>query len=419
MSLSIEVLIVLAVSILATQWVYPKILDVALAKNIVDNPDARKLQRRPVPVLGGACVFFGLAAGLAVAYLMTDCTVMMPIMLAVVIMFGLGTLDDIIELSPTIRFLIEILVVLLFFCANGFMVDNFHGLWGLRSVPTFVAVVMTIVAAVGIINAINLIDGVDGLSTGYCITASIIFGIMAWRVGDVTFLMLSIVSIGSLIPFFMHNVFGKTSKMFIGDGGTLVMGVIMSAFVTNLLGYNNLYSWLEPEAGVGLIPFTLAVLAVPVFDTLRVMTMRMLHGHSPFKPDKTHLHHLFIELGFSHVGTTISIIVLNLLVVALWWLSCRLGMSVEMQLYIVVVLAVGITFGFYAFMKHQMAHNGAVARVMCAIGKASHVERKGLFMFLQRFVDYGREDTLEKESDKNNPQKEEPKEEDNNLSAVG
>ncbi len=416
-SLTIQVLIVLVVSLVAAQWIFPKVLNVAHSKNIVDNPDARKLQRRPVPVLGGACVFFGLTAGIATTYLMIDCAVLMPVLFAVVIMFGLGTLDDIIELSPKMRFIIEILVVLMIFCANGLMIDHFHGLWGVERVPTLVAVLLTIVAAVGIINAINLIDGVDGLSTGYCITASLLFGIMAWRVGDTTFLMLAVVSIGALFPFFMHNVFGKNSKMFIGDGGTLVMGVIMSAFVTNLLGTNSVYASLEPE-GVGLIPFTLAVLAVPVFDTLRVMAMRMLRGNSPFKPDKTHLHHLFIELGFSHVGTTISILLLNLFVVAMWYLAYILGLSIDVQLYVVVALAIGITFGFYGFMKWQMARNGAVCRMMQRIGKASHVERKGLFMFLQRFVDLGCKEIEEPAAEEVAPAAPNS-EEDENLSAVG
>lgn len=130
--------------------------------------------------------------------------------------------------------------------------------------------------------------------------------------------ILAVVSVGALIPFFLHNVFGKTSKMFIGDGGTLVMGTVMSVFVIAILqSGSRVAAFVDPN--VGLVPFTLAVLSVPVFDTLRVMSTRMLKGSSPFRPDKTHLHHMFIDMGCSHVATTLAILGLNTAVVLCWW----------------------------------------------------------------------------------------------------
>lgn len=174
--------------------------------------------------------------------------------------------------------------------------------------------------------------------------------------------------------------------MFIGDGGTLMMGVIISVFVMNMLNDGSPYD-VYAIKGMGLIPFTIAVLAVPVFDTLRVMTMRIARGNSPFRPDKTHLHHLFIELGFSHVGTTCFILAFNTLVVALWFIAYKLGWSIDVQLYIVVGMSLLITFGFYKLMRMQIASNGALCRAMQRIGKLSHIERDGIFLFLQRLVD--------------------------------
>ena len=160
--------------------------------------------------------------------------------------------------------------------------------------PGWVAVPLTVVAAVGIINAINLIDGVNGLSSGYCITACTMFGTLFYLSGDMKMTILAVVSVGALIPFFLHNVFGKTSKMFIGDGGTLVMGVVITVFVIETLRSGSACgAYVGPE--VGLIPFSLAVLCIPVFDTLRVMFSRILRGTSPFRPDKTHLHHMFMR----------------------------------------------------------------------------------------------------------------------------
>lgn len=376
------------IACIATQWIFPNVLNVAFTKNIVDNPDARKLQRRPVPVLGGACVYFGTVMALCIANLFFDCSDLFPIMCAMTIMLCVGIVDDIIDLSPSLRFFIEILVVGVALCPNDYMIDSLHGLWGINEISVYLAVPLAIVAGVGIINAINLVDGVDGLSTGYCMMASTLFGIMAALVQDWPMLIMAVIAVGALIPFFLHNVFGKYTKMFIGDGGTLFMGVLISVFVMNMLNSEPLY--VEYVArGMGLIPFTVAVLAVPVFDTLRVMSMRMLRGNSPFKPDKTHLHHIFIEMGFSHVGTTVSILSLNTLVVGLWFLTYQLGGSIDLQLYVVLAASLAITFGFYKLMRVQIAKNGALYRTMARIGKWTHFERKGVFLFLQKVVDHG------------------------------
>ena len=376
------------IACIATQWIFPNVLNVAFTKNIVDNPDARKLQRRPVPVLGGACVYFGTVMALCIANLFFDCSDLFPIMCAMTIMLCVGIVDDIIDLSPSLRFFIEILVVGVALCPNDYMIDSLHGLWGINEISVYLAVPLAIVAGVGIINAINLVDGVDGLSTGYCMMASTLFGIMAALVKDWPMLIMAVIAVGALIPFFLHNVFGKYTKMFIGDGGTLFMGVLISVFVMNMLNSEPLY--VEYVArGMGLIPFTVAVLAVPVFDTLRVMSMRMLRGNSPFKPDKTHLHHIFIEMGFSHVGTTVSILSLNTLVVGLWFLTYQLGGSIDLQLYVVLAASLAITFGFYKLMRVQIAKNGALYRTMARIGKWTHFERKGVFLFLQKVVDHG------------------------------
>ena len=386
MSLLYYCVIPFVVSMLAAIWIFPKILRIALLKNIVDNPDARKLQRVPVPVLGGVAVMFGILVALSVCRLFYDCSGLFTIMLAMLMMLYVGTIDDITELSPSIRFLIEILLTLMLIYTCGYSIDHFHGLWGLFAVPVWVSVPLTIVTVVGLINAINLIDGVDGYSSGYCIMACTIFGVFFYVAGDVNMVMLASVCAASLIPFFFHNVFGRTSKMFIGDGGTLIMGIVMSVFVLNILKAETCCVHYE-DWGIGLVPFTLSVLAIPVFDTVRVMSSRILRGTSPFHPDKTHLHHLFISMGFSHIGATVSILVLNLLVILSWYITYKVGASVDVQFYVVMVMAFLVTFGFYSFMRMCERKQSAPWTLMTRLGALTHVERKGLFLWLQRFMD--------------------------------
>lgn len=386
MSLIFHVIIPFLVSMIAVIWIFPKMLHIALTKNIVDNPDARKLQRIPIPVLGGMAIMFGIIVALSVSQLLFDCSNLFTIVLAMSVMLYLGTVDDIIDLSPSLRFLIEIFLTLMLMYTCGYSIDSFHGLWGLYEVSPYVSLPLTIIAVVGIINAINLIDGVDGYSSGYCIMTCFIFGLFYALVGDMPMVMLASVCAGALIPFFMHNVFGRTSKMFIGDGGTLVMGVVMSIFVLNMLKKET-YCCVYSSWGMGLVPLTLAILSIPVFDTVRVMSTRILRGTSPFHPDKTHLHHLFIDMGFSHIGTTFSILLLNTINILVWYLTYRCGFSIDVQLYVVVVMALLTTFGFYGGMRCCQRRGNMLWRLMLRLGRISHVERKGLFLWLQHLMD--------------------------------
>ena len=145
---------------------------------------------------------------------------------------------------------------------------------------------------------------------------------------------------GSLVTFSMHNIFGRKSNMFIGDGGTMVMGLLVSWFVIRIMSCEGLANNQMDAIGMNVIAMLLAVVSVPVFDTLRVMFMRIAHGKSPFVPDKTHLHHLFIALGYSHIFTTIVEVLLGILVTITWYLSYKLGLDLEWQLYVTIIGAV-------------------------------------------------------------------------------
>ena len=371
---------------LGTLWIHPKVLKIAILKNIVDNPDARKLQRNPVPVLGGVAVFFGIVIGLCSSQAIFDSANTFMLISAMTIMLYIGTTDDIISLSPGIRFLVEIVVIAWLMYASKSSMNCFWGLWGIGTIPAIASYALTIFAAVGIINAINLIDGVNGLSSGFCFMSSVLFAIFFHITGNQIMTTLAISAAGAIVPFFLHNVFGQSSKMFIGDGGTLVIGTMMAMFVMNILGANPGCAALAAK-GVGLIPFTLAVLSIPVFDTLRVMSTRIMHKKSPFHPDKTHLHHMFIDLGFSHIGTTVSILSLNFLIVVAWFASYRLGASIEVQLYIVVALSILTTFVLYMFAQRQIAKNSKCLGCFKKVAKALHIEKKGIWHTLQRIMD--------------------------------
>lgn len=307
-----------------------------------------------------------------------------------------GVWDDVKDISAGFRLLIEIFLVLAFIFITDTYIDDFHGLWGINALPPEFGIPFSVLAGVGIINAVNLIDGVDGYSSGYGILACICFGLMSRNVWDPVIQCLTLIVIAALLPFFMHNVFGRRSKMFIGDGGTLMLGALMTVLLFYTMSSKENCYKLDSK-GICLGAFSLAVLCIPVFDTLRVMSLRMMRGKSPFRPDKTHLHHLFIDMGFGHLGAALFILMINTMVVLVWLASWKLGASIEAQLYIVIALGFAVTFGFYKLMKIQQnsgpcdeegyPQGTRLWHLMQRVGKFSHREKGPVWRFLTHIVD--------------------------------
>ena len=372
----------IVIASMAVSMVHPKLVKVAKLKNIVDNPNARKLNKMPVPVLGGVGVFFGLMLSLSVAgYYIPEMSIPFELIIAMLIMLYTGVGDDILSLSPRLRFGMQIFTVCLMMFLGGIYVDDFHGLWGVYKLPHAIAIALTLVSCVGIINSINLIDGVDGLCSGYGMFASILFATCFLRMGDVSYAVLAFAVFGALIPFMLHNMFGRRYKMFMGDGGSLVLGFICSLFVMRVI-----QSGSDVVTG-STISFTLAVLAVPVFDTLRVMTARMLQHRSPFSPDKTHLHHMFIALGFSHVITALNVIALNGLVVVAWHMCNVFDCSPEVQLYVTIASGLLATTGLYYGVEWIRNHHPATYASMQAFVAKYSIRRTGVLLKLQSMLD--------------------------------
>lgn len=389
-------ILVFVVALVASLAVFPWALKFARRHGIVDNPNARKLQRVPVPVFGGVVVYSGIIIGGIVLSLFMWNWVMLVGLVGMTIMMMIGMWDDIKDISATLRLLIEIVLVSAFIALTGVYIDDFHGLFGINALEPWFAIPFSIFAGVGLINAVNLIDGVDGYSSGYGMMACSCFGICYWTVWSPTMVCMNLVVIGSLLPFFMHNVFGQKSRMFIGDGGTLMLGMWMTVCAFYALSSTQQCDKLADQ-GLSLTAFALSVLCIPVFDTVRVMTMRILRGKSPFSPDKTHLHHLFIDMGFSHLGAALFIIFINFMVVLIWLGLWKLGTSVDVQTIAVVIMGFFVTFGFYKFMKNQQ--NGgpvdedgypqgtALWHMMVRIGGFTHRENKRMWRTIRYLVD--------------------------------
>lgn len=382
-------------SLMVTAVFYPYVLRYARHFNVVDNPDARKLHRQPVPVMGGVAVYAGILAGcLVMSLLVSGASVRWSIM-AFTIMLLLGVWDDMKNLPAILRLLVQFGIVGFYIGFTGHYIRSLYGVFGIYELSPWVGIPLSLVAGAGTINAINMIDGVDGYSSGYGIISCACFAVIFFFTGNMVWAALAVIVASALIPFFIHNVFGKRSKMFIGDGGTMMLGFMMVIFEFGVLSSHR---GSEFEArGIGPVALVLAVLCIPIFDTLKVMTMRMARGQSPFKADKNHLHHLFIDMGFSHLGATISILSINFTVILTWLLLWQCGASINMQFCIVALMGFTVTFGFYILMRWQQ-HSGPLGddgkpqgmplwHAFCRIGMMSHKKNGRLWITLRKIVD--------------------------------
>lgn len=350
-------LIVAAIAFLVAVLAFRPALWFAKRYNIVDNPDARKLQKEPVPVFGGIVMLCGILTALQYTRFVLNDYAYDYISIMMITLWAIGVADDIKGLSASLRFIIELgLIWLMIWYPNsdsyGVMINSFLGLFGIQQLSPAAAIPLTLIAGVGIINSINLIDGVDGYSSGFGIITNAILAYIFYCMGDMRMVVFCTIISASLIPFWFHNVFGHKTKMFLGDGGSLVLGMALAYAVFHLLGDSERTRALQ-EQQVGFVALSLAVLCVPVCDTLRVMTARLLHNQSPFHPDKTHYHHLLLRYGFSHLATSSTLIAFNTLVICAWWIAWQAGANIHMQTCIVIALGLLFVCSYYILDKHN------------------------------------------------------------------
>jgi UDP-N-acetylmuramyl pentapeptide phosphotransferase/UDP-N-acetylglucosamine-1-phosphate transferase len=292
--------------------IIPNILIISLRKRLFDVPDERKVHKRPIPRLGGVtffpvilfslCVFTAvrLMTGHGPAETSTTDLVCEFLFLTggLTLLYIVGIADDLIGVRYRKKFLVQIISAAMF-PLSGLYINNFYGLFGIYLIPAEVGIPLTMLLVVFITNAINLIDGIDGLASGLSMVALLVFGVLFVHFRMWSYAMLAFVTVGVIIPFFSYNVFGSADlgrKIFMGDTGSLTLGYILSFFVIK-------YCMYEPDMLLTMktspVLVSFSVLMVPCLDVIRVVLRRARNKRPLFMPDKTHIHHKFLAMGFS------------------------------------------------------------------------------------------------------------------------
>ena len=299
-------------SALMGRLIIPRILVISLRKRLFDIPDFRKIHQHPISRLGGVTFFPVIMLVMCAITLIGLHTKgfsdqffsnhiideMLSLTAGLVLLYIIGVCDDLIGVRYGRKLLVQVFAASFLPFAGLYVVD-FYGLFGVDVVSPFIGIPLTVLLTVFVTNAINLIDGIDGLASSLCMIALLIFGTAFALNGVWMYSLLAFVCLGVLIPFFLYNVFGNAehgSKIFMGDTGSLTLGFILSLFSVK---YILLLSTDSSAVSGTPIVWVFSLLLVPCLDVCRVVLNRLQRKANPFKPDKTHIHHKFLMMGFS------------------------------------------------------------------------------------------------------------------------
>ncbi|MEO5892008.1 MAG: MraY family glycosyltransferase [Ferruginibacter sp.] len=335
---------------LITFFAIPIIIQVSREKKLFDEPDERKVHKMVIPTLGGLGIFGGFILALLLGAPLGSGELQYFVAAAIVIFF-LGIKDDILVLSAAKKFVGQLVAAGIIIKFGGVQITNMHGFLGITEIPHIASIIFTLFTVIVIVNSFNLIDGVDGLAGSLGLLTAIIFGSYFTYVGQTMYAVMAFSLAGSLVGFLIYNF--SPAKIFMGDTGSLLIGLINSIMVVkfiNIAGNETMKLPLVAAPALGM-----AILLVPLLDTLRVFSLRILARRSPFSPDRTHVHHFLLDLGFSHRKVTLLCVGTNIGFIALAFFLRNLGTT------IVIGILMSIAFSLIAviyYRKNSIKYTG-------------------------------------------------------------
>ena len=316
-----QLIIGCVISFLVSFYAIPVIVTVANKKKLYDIPDERKIHTTPISSLGGLGIFVGFMLGLLLSINSVNGIGGFQFYIAsFMVIFFFGIKDDILVLSPLKKLIGQVMVAAILMFKAGLVITSMHDFLGIHQIDYTLGCFLTLFTIVVVMNAYNLIDGVDGLAGTVSVITSSIFGFFFFVNGDIFFSIMAFTFASSVIGFLIYNY--SPAKIFMGDTGAMLSGavnvILVIRFIETAKSGSVLPILATPAMGFG-------VLLMPLLDTLRVFSIRMIHGRSPFSPDRNHLHHMLLDRGYNHIKVTSIIAATAILFIVLTYISLPLG----------------------------------------------------------------------------------------------
>lgn len=318
-------LIAFGVSALLTYLIMPVLIRFCVARGLFDMPNERKVHHNKIPRLGGVlfapATMMGMAAVVIIMILQGNNSVQFGLsavllFVALFLIYIIGIVDDILGLDAKIKFAVQIITAVFMPLCNLY-INNLYGFCGIYEIPVWVGYPLTVLVFLLIVNAINLIDGIDGLASGLCM---ICLGVFSWAFTRLSlpYSLFTFGLMGSVLSFMYFNLFGKTersTKTFMGDTGSLILGYSIAYFCIKYAMFNPAVVPIHVHDCPILLSFSLVF--IPVIDLIRVAIERTCKGKGMFTPDKTHIHHLCMAAGMSMHAALAFILCLQIVIISI------------------------------------------------------------------------------------------------------
>ncbi len=282
----------------------PVVIKISELKSLMEKPGERRAHTVPTPTFGGIAIY----AAILIAYFLwpsidqTDVYRTNLSVAGMTILFFIGIKDDLVGLDPNKKILFQVMAAMILIFFGNLRVDYLYGIMGFHHIEEVISILLTCFIFIALTNAINLIDGIDGLAGGIATIACATFGGWFLLTDHFTIACLAFTMAGALVGFLRFN-FSKTSKIFMGNTGSLLIGFMLAFFAVRFVNLNASFRY-EPTAFFNAPIIAIVILIIPIFDTLRVFLVRILAGRSPFSADRNHMHHILLDNGLSHAGAT-------------------------------------------------------------------------------------------------------------------
>lgn len=344
-----NILLCLLTAFLLTSFSLPSIIVVAKEKKLFDIPGDRSSHVVRTPSLGGIGIFAGILLALLLWAPQIVGSSLQYILSSFLIIFLIGVKDDLLPLSPWAKLLGQMIAAAILVLQAGIELTSLYGLMGYSdTLPRLLSVLLSVFTILVIINAFNLIDGIDGLAGSSVMIISIFFGAWFFLNGFHLYALIAAGTIGALLAFLKFNL--SPAKIFMGDTGSLLLGMVSAILAMRFIELNDSLPQGAKFRLNGSPVIAIGVLFLPLFDTVRVFSTRIMRGSSPFKPDRRHIHHLILDSGRNHLQATRILIgiQLSVTVFVLWAQS-----FLDMHLIILVLLITG-AIGTYWLHKRNL-----------------------------------------------------------------
>lgn len=283
--------------------IIPVIIKYSIEKNLVDIPGRRKIHKKITPSMGGIAIFLGFFIATLIWVDISQWKEIRIIMIALFIVFFIGVRDDLVPLRPFMKLLGQVMAGSLLIALFDLRLKSFYGLLGIYDIPLVISYGITLFTIIVITNSFNLIDGLDGLAGTIACISLLAFGISFYLGGDMIFSIISFCMLGAIVSFLFFN--WEPSEIFMGDTGALVIGMMLAIVSIHFIDFHFNLPADHPYKFRASIAGAVCFISIPLADTLRIFILRLMRKQSPFTPDKSHIHHNIMRLGFSHGKSTI------------------------------------------------------------------------------------------------------------------